>query len=92
MSEGTVYAISLPGHRKIGVDIGSICWGSCGKGAIGAINLGDWGEAIPCVHPSGECPNFDKEQSRPCGTVDFNGKEWDVVIRRLRAAPGATNG
>jgi hypothetical protein len=81
----TIYALSLQGHEAIGVDIGGICWGSCGKGAIGAIDLGENGEAIPCCHVAAECPNLDKEMGKPFGTIEFNGREYDVILRKLRA-------
>ena len=80
-----VFAVMLEGHKQIGVDIGAICWGSCGKGAIGAINMQEWGEAIPCVVPARECPNLDRDQRDSCGTVEFKGQEYAVVLRKLKA-------
>jgi hypothetical protein len=92
MDTKRIYAISLRGHDKIGVKIANICWGSCGKGNIGAINLGEYGEAIPCSTPAAECPNLDKEMGTPVGTVELNGQEYEVVIRRLRALDRAGKG
>ena len=81
-----VYAIMIQGHKQIGVDIGAICWGSCGKGAIGAIAMQEWGDATPCVVPAAECPNLDRQQRDSCGSIEFNGKEYDVVLRKLKAS------
>ena len=79
-----IYALPLHAHKAHGIDVSKICWGSCGKGSIGAISLGS-DEAIPCVYPAAECPAFEKEMGTPCGTVDFNGREYEIVLRKLAA-------
>ena len=85
----TLYALPLAPHKANGVDIGSICWGSCGRGLVGGLGLGDYGEAIPCATPSGECPHFEKEMPKPMGTIEFNGREYTVILRKISATPRA---
>lgn len=82
MSEQRLYAVPLSAHRAVGVDIGPICWGSCGKGAIGAINL-DNDSAIPCREA--ECPHLVKQMDTPMGTVPLSpgGREEPVYLRRI---------
>jgi hypothetical protein len=84
MSDATrMYAVPLAAHEMFGVDVGSICWGECGKGSIGGIDLGE-DSAIPCFEA--ECPYLDKQMDKPSGTVEFGGEEQPVYLRRINAA------
>jgi hypothetical protein len=79
-----LYALPLRAHERLGIDVGSICWGSCGRGSVGSINL-DRDEAIPCSEPASGCPQHDQDSERPYGTVqDGMGRECVVFLRRLR--------
>jgi hypothetical protein len=80
----TIYAVPIEAHDACGIDVGAICWGSCGKGSIGGIGLDDMGSGIPCVHPPAECPHHAKD-SGPFGTIEDGGEETTIVLRRLRA-------
>ncbi len=83
-----LYALPLAAHTALGVDVGSICWGSCGKGLVAGINLGEGrGDAIPCNRPAAECPAFDAEMPEPCGTVEYRDRQYEIVLRRIRQTP-----
>jgi hypothetical protein len=58
------------------------CWGTCGKGGLGSINLGSR-DAIPCYQA--ECPHRANDDMGPMGTVghpDLDG-EREVWLREL---------
>jgi hypothetical protein len=81
------YALPIAAHKRHGIDVADICWGSCGKGAVAGIVL-DNDEAIPCLAPAAECPHFDKEMDKPIATdVEFNdfGPTYDLYLRKLKA-------
>jgi hypothetical protein len=81
-----LYVIPLQAHEAIGLRIAEVCWGSCGNGLIGGVDLGNQGEAIPCITPAAQCPAFDEEMSEPWGTVpDGRDPERPVYLRKLRA-------
>ncbi len=85
-----IYAVPIQAHEACGVDVGSICWGSCGKGSVGGIGLGEYGDAIPCTQV--ECPYLDKQMDKPFGTVpiDPDGtEEREVIIRKIRSVPAS---
>jgi hypothetical protein len=42
------------------------CWGSCGKGVVGAIT-GEGFTFVACLHA--DCPHLDHEMAEPCGEV-----------------------
>lgn len=79
-----IYVIPLGPHAGVGVDVGSICWGSCGKGLMGGIDLGEYGGAIPCDEE--DCPYLDKQMDAPLGEAEYNGHQYELVLRKLRAA------
>ena len=70
-----LYAVSI-GHQPFAADL---CWGSCGKGQIGALAL-DGNQCIPCNEEA--CPHLDQEAG-PVGTVDDVGEERPVYLRKL---------
>jgi hypothetical protein len=81
----TVYAVGIEAHESFGVDVGAICWGSCGKGSIGGIGMDEMGSAIPCFTAAAECPHHVKD-SGPFGTIDhLGGEEMTVVLRRIQS-------
>ena len=60
------------------------CWGSCGKGLIGSINLCEGVDAIACAQA--ECPHLDKDDTEPGGTVQWpdDGEPCEVWLRKLK--------
>jgi len=72
-----------------GAWVPKVCWGSCGLGLIGAISLGNYGEAIPCITPAAECPAFDRELDEPSGTIDDGERpERPIYLRKLKEPVG----
>ena len=61
---------------------GEICWGSCGKGLIGAITIPlDAGEieCIPCIED--DCPHAERTMDEPMGEV----RDGDTAyLRKLK--------
>jgi hypothetical protein len=53
------------------------CWGECGHGVCGAIDLGPC-TAVPCNLE--ECPHLDREMTEPMGTVQGRA----VYLRKLQ--------
>ena len=62
------------------------CWGSCGKGAIASINLGDGIVAMPCFET--ECPHLDRDDTEPAGEGNFPGivddDPYEIWLRKLK--------
>lgn len=79
-----LYIIPFFAHEALGLKVADICWGSCGKGLVGGIHVGN-DSGIPCNQPADQCPAFDKEMAEPCGTVDGRDGERPVYLRRLRS-------
>jgi hypothetical protein len=80
----TIYAVPLAHERK-GINVGAICWGTCGKGAIGGIMLGEYGAAIPCNRPAAECPHHHEDIDAGMTVDPGDGTEAAVIIRLLHA-------
>ena len=60
---------------------GDICWGSCGKGQVGAIGIDVWGGTIECIPcREAECPHVEREMEWPGADVDGD----SVVMRKLK--------
>jgi hypothetical protein len=77
-----LYVIPVEAHDLVGVKVGAICWGECGKGLVGGIGLGRGdGSAIPCAEEV--CPYLDRQMSEPMGTVEWNGREYAMVLRKI---------
>jgi hypothetical protein len=80
-----LYAVPLD---ACGFNAAKVCWGSCGQGIVGGINLEKYGEAIPCSVPAAQCPHFEREMAEPYGTVDDGrNPERPVYLRKLTAEP-----
>ena len=62
--------------------IGEWCWGSCGHGIVGGIQLDASVIGIACRHEP--CPHLDKEMTESCG--DVGGEP--VYLRKLAGMPG----
>lgn len=56
--------------------VSKLCWGSCGRGHVGAIMIGVMG-CIPCGEE--QCPHLDREMELPGADVDGS----PVWLRRL---------
>lgn len=82
--------LPLEAHKRNGVDVGAICWGSCGKGLVGGTDLGNGDVAIPCATPANKCPAFDAETSEPWGTVNDGQDPNRVVYLRKIKQPWRT--
>jgi len=62
--------------------INAWCWGKgCGKGIVGAIDLGPNGSAIPCREPN--CPHLDRQMVEPMGTLSGVSQGEPVYLRKL---------
>jgi hypothetical protein len=85
VGKAPIYVVPIGAHKAIGVDVGAICWGSCGNGFIGGVDL-DSDSGIPCDMPVAECPHHDRDAAEPCGSIEERGEERPVYLRRLRAA------
>ena len=72
---GKIYCILFPIQQK---QIGEWCWGSCGNGLIGALDLGEGITAIGCHED--ECPHLDRQMDEPFGSLDGR----DVILRKLK--------
>ena len=63
------------------------CWGSCGKGLVGSIQLAPGLAAIPCAQPGEACPHLDKDDTEPFGTSSFpscgDDGPYEVWLRKL---------
>lgn len=70
-----------------GFNAASVCWGTCGKGIMGGIDV-DGMAAIPCTVRAAQCPHFEKEMAEPWGTVN-DGRDDDrpVYLRKLQREP-----
>ncbi len=64
------------------------CWGTCGKGLIGSIEIAPGLAAIPCAQPAEGCPHLDKDDTEPFGTSSFPGMvddgPYEVWLRKLK--------
>lgn len=63
-----LYAIvlNIPGQMDL---FSSECWGTCGKGIVGAVEDELVGTIGTCREPSATCPCFDKEIEEDFGEV-----------------------
>lgn len=83
--ESTMYAVPIEAHEAKGMRVADWCWGSCGHGLIGGIDLGERrGSAIPCATKAADCPHFDAETEKPWGTVEDERQTHTVYLRRLK--------
>ena len=73
----TLYAVVFPRQQA---QITAWCWGSCGHGIVGAVDLGPC--AAVCCREE-ECPHLDKQMDMAMGAV---GGE-PVVLRKLLDVP-----
>lgn len=62
------------------------CWGSCGKGRLGSITIGNK-QAIPCFEV--ECPHRVGDDMGPLGTIEHPSLEGEheVWVRELEDLP-----
>ena len=70
-----LYLISFP-HQRAQID--AWCWGSCGHGLVGAIELPNGTACVPCDRA--DCPHLEKEVE--LGTADDD-PETVYVLRKL---------
>lgn len=71
-----LYGILFP-HQKAQIE--AWCWGSCGAGQCGAIDIGP-AHVIVCREPAKDCPHLDKEMDEPM--AEFMGE--DLFLRKLK--------
>ena len=70
-----LYLISFP-HQQAQID--AWCWGSCGCGILGGIELPDGPACVPCDRA--DCPHLEKEVE--LGAADDD-PETVYVLRKL---------
>jgi len=74
-----LYAVVFEFQKE---QIDAWCWGSCGGGLAGAVDLGEYGGAVCCRRAS--CPHLDRQMDEPMG--DVQGEL--VTLRKLLPAGG----
>jgi hypothetical protein len=70
-----IFAIVFPIQEA---QIAAWCWGSCGKGLVGMIELGPY-VAIGCREEV--CPHVEKQATESCGTLER--EDEPVFLRKL---------
>jgi hypothetical protein len=86
-----LYIIPLLAHEKVGVKIADICWGSCGKGLVGAINLDNetaepWGTVPDGRDP--ERPVYLRKLKAPWRVIRPPWRErLRSTLRKIRYSP-----
>ncbi len=70
-------ACGIPGQLEI---VDAVCFATCGKIIVGAVNLPPLGTVMVCRTPAARCPALDREMDVPCG--DIAGEP--VFIRKLK--------
>ena len=60
--------------------IDRVCFGSCGKVIVGAMDGGGIGFLWPCRTESKDCPAFDREMEMPFGDIDGE----PIILRKLK--------
>lgn len=74
-----LYVIPIQPHEHAGINVADICWGSCGRGIVGGVDIGG-ASCIPCRTEAAECPHFEREVD---SETDLDGDR--LFLRKLRA-------
>jgi len=75
MTAAKLYAVLFEYQQE---QIKAWCWGSCGAGHIGAVDLGS-ATAITCAEA--DCPHLEKQLDEPMGELG----DTPVFLRKLEA-------
>lgn len=77
-----LYAVPCVPFQPFAADL---CWGSCGKGIVGAIDIPMGNGGIACIAcRQDDCPHLDRQMDDSMG--DVNGEP--VYLRKLRKPGG----